>query len=139
MGFMRRKMAIEARTRKVVRALFFVVASLGVLAAPVLAITLRKQPKVAGVAIAGVFALLATSMSIWAIARHVEADTEPTLQRYIVRILAMVPIYALNSFAALTLIALELNPSAAFYLNTPRECYEAFVIYRSSHALQPLR
>lgn len=116
--------AIGARIRKVVRAAFFVVAVSAVIATPLVAIALRKEPRKAGIVIAGIFTFLATPMSTWAIAQHLESYTEPKLQRYIVRILAMVPIYALNSWFALVF------PHVAFYLNTPRECYEAFVIYR---------
>ncbi|KAF3942803.1 hypothetical protein CMV_030572 [Castanea mollissima] len=49
--------------------------------------------------------------------------TEPTYQRFIVRIIFMVPVYALMSFLSLVL------PAASIYFNSFREVYEAWVIY----------
>ncbi|KAJ8529685.1 hypothetical protein K7X08_036520 [Anisodus acutangulus] len=54
---------------------------------------------------------------------HLLNYTEPTYQRYIVRIIFMVPVYALTSF-----LSLILNQSA-IYFNSIREIYEAWVIY----------
>ncbi len=47
--------------------------------------------------IAGVFAFLALFMSIWEITQHLLNYNKPYLQKYVVRILWMVPIYAMNS------------------------------------------
>lgn len=47
----------------------------------------------------------------------------PGLLRHIIRILWMVPIYALDAWLALKF------PSKAIYFDTLRECYEAYVIY----------
>lgn len=55
--------------------------------------------------------------------RHLMNYTEPTFQRYIVRIIFMVPVYALMSF-----LSLVLNDSS-IYFNSIREIYEAWVIY----------
>ncbi|KAM7474417.1 hypothetical protein LguiB_021660 [Lonicera macranthoides] len=55
--------------------------------------------------------------------KHLLNYTEPTYQRYIVRIIFMVPVYALMSF--LSLIFNE----HAIYFNSIREVYEAWVIY----------
>ncbi|XP_008798631.1 transmembrane protein 184A [Phoenix dactylifera] len=55
--------------------------------------------------------------------RHLLNYTEPTYQRYIVRIIFMVPVYALMSF-----LSLVLNKSS-IYFNSIREVYEAWVIY----------
>eukprot|EP01025_Chloroclados_australasicus_P041359 TRINITY_DN4377_c0_g2_i1.p1 TRINITY_DN4377_c0_g2~~TRINITY_DN4377_c0_g2_i1.p1 ORF type:complete len:371 (-),score=21.88 TRINITY_DN4377_c0_g2_i1:168-1280(-) len=54
---------------------------------------------------------------------HVEYYYRPTLQRYVIRILWMVPIYAVDSW-----FALRFN-EARFYLDPIREIYEAYVIY----------
>ncbi|XAR49209.1 hypothetical protein NMG60_11032323 [Bertholletia excelsa] len=54
---------------------------------------------------------------------HLSNYTEPTYQRYIVRIIFMVPVYALMSF-----LSLVLNESS-IYFNSFREIYEAWVIY----------
>jgi hypothetical protein len=47
--------------------------------------------------IAGLFAFLALFMSIWEITQHLINYNKPYLQKYVVRILWMVPIYAMNS------------------------------------------
>jgi len=47
----------------------------------------------------------------------------PRLQIRVVRILWMVPIYAVNSWLCLRF------KDASFYIDPVRECYEAFVIY----------
>ncbi|XP_005097346.1 transmembrane protein 184C [Aplysia californica] len=73
--------------------------------------------------IAGLFVMLALPISFWGILQHVINYTTPRLQRHIIRILWMVPIYAMNAWFALRF------PAAAIYLDTLRECYEAYVIY----------
>ncbi|CAG8576672.1 1810_t:CDS:2 [Ambispora gerdemannii] len=84
------------------------------------------------VPIAGALALTATALSIVSILSHLKNYRKPHLQRFVVRILGMVPIYALTSWASL--ISLD----AAFYLDAVRDIYEvtclgimihAFVIY----------
>jgi hypothetical protein len=54
---------------------------------------------------------------------HLEYYNNPRLQIRVVRILCMVPIYALDAWLCLRF------KDAAFYLDPVRECYEAFVIY----------
>ncbi|KAK3022165.1 hypothetical protein RJ639_045360 [Escallonia herrerae] len=65
----------------------------------------------------------AIALAIIHIYRHLMNYTEPTYQRYIVRIIFMVPVYALMSF-----LSLVLNDSS-IYFNSIREVYEAWVIY----------
>uniref|UniRef100_A0A0A0LM63 Uncharacterized protein n=1 Tax=Cucumis sativus TaxID=3659 RepID=A0A0A0LM63_CUCSA len=65
----------------------------------------------------------AIALAIFHIYRHLLNYTEPTYQRYIVRIIFMVPVYALMSFLSLVL------PSSSIYFNSIREVYEAWVIY----------
>ncbi|XP_051136663.1 uncharacterized protein LOC127255244 isoform X1 [Andrographis paniculata] len=65
----------------------------------------------------------AMTLAISHIHKHLLNYTEPTYQRYIVRIIFMVPVYALMSF-----LALVLNKKA-IYFNSVREVYEAWVIY----------
>lgn len=85
----------------------------------------RKEPPRHSKAfvIGGVFVFLAVPISLWEIIQHLVHYTKPHLQRYIIRIIWMVPIYALNAWFALRF------PDAAIYLDTIRECYEAYVIY----------
>ncbi|XP_055260374.1 transmembrane protein 184C [Moschus berezovskii] len=73
--------------------------------------------------IAGIFLLLTIPVSLWVILQHLVHYTQPELQKPIIRILWMVPIYSLDSWIALK------YPSIAIYVDTCRECYEAYVIY----------
>ncbi|KAF8891733.1 organic solute transporter Ostalpha-domain-containing protein [Infundibulicybe gibba] len=50
--------------------------------------------------IAGFFTLVATAVSIWLVNKHLQWYTNKREQRYIVRLLFMVPIYAIISFAS---------------------------------------
>ncbi|KAJ6683130.1 hypothetical protein OIU74_021229 [Salix koriyanagi] len=68
-------------------------------------------------------ALGAMALAIFHIYRHLLNYTEPTYQRYIVRIIFMVPVYALMSFLSL------IFPESSIYFNSIREVYEAWVIY----------
>jgi len=54
---------------------------------------------------------------------HTEYYTRPRLQRHVIRILWMVPIYSLDAWFALRFIY------ARAYLDPIREIYEAYVIY----------
>ncbi|XP_062156913.1 uncharacterized protein LOC133864556 [Alnus glutinosa] len=65
----------------------------------------------------------AICLAIMHIYRHLLNYTEPTYQRFIVRIIFMVPVYALMSFLSLVL------PKGSIYFNSIREVYEAWVIY----------
>ena len=47
--------------------------------------------------VAGFFAFFALFISIWEISQHLRHYNKPYLQKYVVRILWMVPIYAMNS------------------------------------------
>lgn len=49
--------------------------------------------------------------------------TKPYLQKHVIRILWMVPIYAGDAWIGL------LAPEYSIYCNSMRECYEAYVIY----------
>ncbi|KAI9292334.1 DUF300-domain-containing protein [Neoconidiobolus thromboides FSU 785] len=70
-----------------------------------------------------VFSILASLVSIIAMISHLKNYTKPHLQRYIIRIKWMVPVYAMSSWISLV----SLN--AAFYVDAIRDIYEAFVIY----------
>ncbi|XP_074335521.1 uncharacterized protein LOC141672760 isoform X1 [Apium graveolens] len=65
----------------------------------------------------------AIALTIYHIYMHLLNYTEPVYQRYIVRIIFMVPVYALMSFLSLV------TESAIIYFNSIREIYEAWVIY----------
>ncbi|GLC61465.1 hypothetical protein PLESTB_001759200 [Pleodorina starrii] len=73
--------------------------------------------------IGGIFVILSMPISIYEIAMHTEYYTQPRLQKHVIRILLMVPIYAVDAWFALRF------RKAREYLDPIRECYEAFVIY----------
>lgn len=73
--------------------------------------------------IAAVFMVLAVCLSFYEILGHMFNFNKPYLQRYIIRILLIVPIYSLNAWIAMIL------PGAGLYLDSLREVYESFVIY----------
>ncbi|PWN92129.1 DUF300-domain-containing protein, partial [Acaromyces ingoldii] len=72
--------------------------------------------------VSGFFALIATCASIWLIWKHLTYYTCPPQQRHIVRMLIMVPIYAIVSFLSYIFF------TEAIYYETIRDCYEAVVI-----------
>jgi hypothetical protein len=90
------------------------------------------------------------------VAQHLQNYFNPELQRYIIRCIWMVPVYAIDSWISLRFHAVRIAdrisplsilstvesdrpPSAdvrgasstqvALYINSARECYEAYVIY----------
>ena len=104
--------------------MFYIVILL--IAVPLLVIEFEKhevQKHLQGWFIGGLFVLLTVPISIWGISQHLVHYTQPFLQRHIVRILWMVPIYSIDAWLALRFKHL------AIYLDTMRECYEAYVIY----------
>ncbi|XP_059119079.1 transmembrane protein 184C-like [Peromyscus eremicus] len=73
--------------------------------------------------IAGIFMLVTVQVSFWGILQHLVHFTQPELQKLIMRILWMVPIYSLDSWLALKF------PKVGIYADTCRDCYEAYTIY----------
>ncbi|XP_020288669.1 transmembrane protein 184B isoform X1 [Pseudomyrmex gracilis] len=76
--------------------------------------------------IAGIFVWVALFLTCQQIYQHLRWYTNPTEQRWIVRILFIVPIYAIYSWVSLLFFNSE---SYYVYFFTVRDCYEAFVIY----------
>ncbi|KAJ8676522.1 hypothetical protein QAD02_012309 [Eretmocerus hayati] len=81
----------------------------------------RKQDQ--GALVGGAFVLLALPVAFYEIVQHCIYYTQPKLQKYIIRILWMVPIYAVNAWLGLV------YPEGSIYVDSIRECYEAYVIY----------
>jgi hypothetical protein len=77
----------------------------------------------ATISIAGVASLLATIISAISIWLQTKNYRKPLLQRYVVRILLMVPIYSIASWSSM------ISLKAAFWLDPIRDIYEAFTIY----------
>eukprot|EP01090_Pellita_catalonica_P010804 TRINITY_DN22249_c0_g1_i1.p1 TRINITY_DN22249_c0_g1~~TRINITY_DN22249_c0_g1_i1.p1 ORF type:complete len:399 (-),score=58.04 TRINITY_DN22249_c0_g1_i1:57-1199(-) len=79
--------------------------------------------------IAGIFALMASLVSMYLIAKHLLNYTRPKVQRHIVRILFMVPIYATDSW-----LSLRFHDYALIF-DLARDSYEAYVIYEFFYLL----
>ncbi|KAF9290982.1 hypothetical protein BGZ68_005569 [Mortierella alpina] len=78
-------------------------------------------PRIGWIA-AGVFTVISTIISLVLIYRHLQYYTKPNQQRYIVRMLLMVPIYSITSWFSFVYVR------EAVYYETIRVLYEAFVI-----------
>ncbi|CAH1179550.1 unnamed protein product [Phaedon cochleariae] len=76
--------------------------------------------------ITGLFVWAALFLTCTQIYHHLRWYTNPAEQRWIVRILFIVPIYATHSWVSLLFFNSE---SYYVYFFTIRDCYEAFVIY----------
>ncbi|KAF4321195.1 hypothetical protein BBO99_00005199 [Phytophthora kernoviae] len=74
-------------------------------------------------AISGAFTLLAIVLSGWLIWTHLLYNPSAGIRKHVIRILMMVPIYALTSY-----MALVFNESKLLF-ETVRDCYEAFALY----------
>ncbi|XP_039621126.1 transmembrane protein 184B-like isoform X2 [Polypterus senegalus] len=77
-------------------------------------------------AISGFFVWTALLITCHQIYMHLRYYSSPNEQRYIVRILFIVPIYAFDSWLSLLFFT---NDQYYVYFDTVRDCYEAFVIY----------
>lgn len=73
--------------------------------------------------VGGYCAIFATVLSLFQILEHLSCFSDPECQTKIVRILFMVPLYAIISWLSI------LFPSAAEYLNLVRDAYESYAIY----------
>lgn len=72
---------------------------------------------------AGIFVLVALVLSMYLIFEHLAAYNIPEEQKFLIGLILMVPVYALESFLSL------LDSGAAFNLEIIRDCYEAFALY----------
>eukprot|EP01103_Thecamoeba_quadrilineata_P010686 TRINITY_DN2373_c0_g2_i1.p1 TRINITY_DN2373_c0_g2~~TRINITY_DN2373_c0_g2_i1.p1 ORF type:complete len:507 (-),score=78.59 TRINITY_DN2373_c0_g2_i1:160-1680(-) len=82
-----------------------------------------SDTEIALICVAGVSSLLASAISFVLIWNHIHHYDEPDLQRQIIRIIFMIPVYAISSFLCLPF------PAYADYINTFRDCYEAYVLW----------
>eukprot|EP00894_Picocystis_sp_ML_P001164 jgi/Pico_ML_1/51681/g252.t1 len=73
--------------------------------------------------VGGLAAGFAILFSLWHVYQHLMHYTEPVFQRYIIRIIFTVPVYAVTSLCSL------LDSENAVYYTTVRDVYEAWVIY----------
>ena len=69
------------------------------------------------------FVLVAVALSLRLIVLHLSHWYMPRLQKYVVRIIWLIPVYSVESWLALRF------KNQALYIETLRECYEGYVIY----------
>ena len=81
--------------------------------------TTSPEGKIAAGVCVGVTVLLSGVL----ILQHLRHYKHPILQRYAIRIILMVPVYAVDSYISLWV------SEYAFYINSCRDVYEAYVIY----------
>ncbi len=72
---------------------------------------------------AGTFAILGSLISFWHMMSHIRKLNEPMIQRKIIAIMWMVPIYSISSWLGLVFL------SAQTYLSLIKDIYEAYIIY----------
>ncbi|KAJ7969927.1 protein LAZ1-like 1 isoform X1 [Quillaja saponaria] len=72
---------------------------------------------------ASIFVLVALILSMYLIFEHLAAYNQPEEQKFLIGLILMVPVYALESFLSL------LDSGAAFNCEIIRDCYEAFALY----------
>uniref|UniRef100_A0A7N0USJ9 Uncharacterized protein n=1 Tax=Kalanchoe fedtschenkoi TaxID=63787 RepID=A0A7N0USJ9_KALFE len=72
---------------------------------------------------ASIFVLTALVLSTFLIFEHLASYNQPEEQKFLIGLILMVPVYALESFISL------LNSNAAFNFEVIRDCYEAFALY----------
>ncbi|XP_023044252.1 transmembrane protein 184A isoform X2 [Piliocolobus tephrosceles] len=76
--------------------------------------------------VSGIFVWTALGLTCHQIYLHLRSYTVPQEQRYIIRLLLIVPIYAFDSWLSLLLLG---DHQYYVYFDSVRDCYEAFVIY----------
>ncbi|WOG81974.1 hypothetical protein DCAR_0101133 [Daucus carota subsp. sativus] len=72
---------------------------------------------------ASVFVLVALVLSMYLVFQHLAAYNQPEEQKFMIGLILMVPVYALESFLSL------LDSDDAFNCEIIRDCYEAFALY----------
>ena len=72
---------------------------------------------------AGTFAILGSLISLWHMTAHIRNFNEPTVQRKIIAIMWMIPIYSVSSWLGLVFV------HAQAYLSIFKDIYEAYAIY----------
>ncbi|KAI4307170.1 hypothetical protein L6164_030387 [Bauhinia variegata] len=70
-----------------------------------------------------IFVFVALVLSMYLIFEHLAAYNQPEEQKFLIGLILMVPVYALESFLSL------LDSNAAFNCEVIRDCYEAFALY----------
>jgi hypothetical protein len=84
----------------------------------------ENQHRISEYHLAGTFVLLSLLITMFHMRQHVENLHVPSVQRKILSILAMSPIYSITSWLSLVF------PPSSEYLAIVKDCYEAYVIYQ---------
>jgi len=92
----------------------------------------EARPDFAAFYSAGAFVLITVAMSTKLIYNHLTHWYAPDVQKYVVRILYMVPIYSIQSWLSLRF------HNARIYIDTMRDLYEAYVIQSFLYYLMEL-
>lgn len=92
----------------------------------------KARPDFTALASAGAFVLITLIMSFKLIYNHLTHWYMPDVQKYVVRILWMVPLYAIQSWLSLRF------RNARIYIDTLRDLYEAYVIQSFLYFLMEL-
>jgi len=87
-------------------------------------VQVEKQRDLTMINMAGTFTLLSCLITTFHMTAHLRKMNQPFVQRKIIAILWMSPVYALTSFLSLTL------PSGEPYLGIVKDFYESYVIYQ---------
>mmetsp|Transcript_34767 Transcript_34767/g.52091 ORF Transcript_34767/g.52091 Transcript_34767/m.52091 type:complete len:465 (-) Transcript_34767:1284-2678(-) len=87
-------------------------------------VEVQEQKDLTVVNIAGTFTLLSCIVTMFHMTSHLKKMNQPFVQRKIMAILWMSPVYAITSFLSLLL------PSAEGYLGIVKDFYESYVIYQ---------
>ncbi|KAJ6797385.1 protein LAZ1-like protein 1 [Iris pallida] len=72
---------------------------------------------------AGIFVMAAVVLSLFLIFEHLAVYNQPEEQKFLIGLILIVPVYAVESFFSL------LNSKVAFTCEIMRDCYEAFALY----------
>ena len=92
--------------------------------------TAQKPPT--GIVVAFELSVFASLLTILQILQHLLSYRQPQRQRFVIRILLMVPIYAIDSFWAM------LDFKQASFIAVARDTYEAYALYNFFHLLLDL-
>jgi hypothetical protein len=132
----RRENSISYRLMKFIGNVLAIVATIGfIIAVPLIsyhAVQDQTRPDFVAFYSAGMFVLVTIAMSTKLIYNHLTNWYMPDVQKYVVRILWMVPIYAIQS-----LLSLRFH-KARIYIDTVRDLYEAYVIQSFLYYLMEL-
>ncbi|KAJ6852612.1 protein LAZ1-like protein 1 [Iris pallida] len=72
---------------------------------------------------AGIFVMVSVVLSLFLIFEHLAVYNQPEEQKFLIGLILMVPVYAVESFLSL------LDSKVAFVCEIMRDCYEAFALY----------